>query len=58
MTLLYPNPCYNEERYKVEVYIVKKWFYHRVMHSTDADGMANNVDPHQAAVWSESKLFA
>ena len=36
--------------------------YHRVTSPNDADGMANSVDPDQAApleaVWSGSALFA
>ena len=38
------------------------WLYHRVMSPTDADRMANSVDPDQTApqgaVWSGSALFA
>ena len=38
------------------------WLYHRVLCPTDADGMANSVDPDQTAalgsVWSGSALFA
>ena len=38
------------------------WLYHTVMSPNDADGMANSVDPDQAAplgaVWSGSALFA
>ena len=32
--------------------------YHRVISLNEADGMANNVDPDQTAVWSGSALFA
>ena len=32
------------------------WLYHRVMSPKDADGMANSVDPDQAA-WPGSRLF-
>ena len=28
------------------------------MHSKDADGIANSVEPNQTAVWSGSALFA
>ena len=42
--------------------ILTMWLYHRVMSPTDADGMANSVDPDQTAplgaVWSGSALFA
>ena len=38
------------------------WLYHRLMSPTDADGVANSVDPDQTAplgaVWSGSALFA
>ena len=38
------------------------WLSHRVISPNDADGMANSVDPDQAAplgaVWSGSTLFA
>ena len=38
------------------------WLYHRVMSPSNADGMANSVDPDQTAppgaVWSGSALFA
>ena len=38
------------------------WLYHRVMSPSDADRMANSVDPDQTAplgaVWSWSALFA
>ena len=42
-----------------------RWLYRRVMHSKDADKIANSVDPDQTAplgalgaVWSGSTLFA
>ena len=38
------------------------WIFHRVMRPTDADGIANSVDPDQTAplgaIWSGSTLFA
>ena len=37
------------------------WFYNRVTHPKDADGIANSVDPYKTAplaVWYWSKLFA
>ena len=38
------------------------WLYNRVMSPSDADGMANSVDPGQTAplgaVWSGPALFA
>ena len=34
------------------------WLYYSVMHTKDADGIANSVDPDQKAVWSGSTLFA
>ena len=39
-----------------------RWLYHRVMHSKDADRIANSIDPDQTtplgAVWSGCALFA
>ena len=39
-----------------------RWRFLRVIHSKDAEGIANSVDPDQTAplgaVWSESALFA
>ena len=32
------------------------WIYHRVMHSKDADGIANSVDPDQTAPQSDLGL--
>ena len=36
--------------------IQTKWLYHRVMHSKDADGMANSVDPDQTAPLGATKI--
>ena len=47
---------YTPEKVAVIILKFELWFYHRVMHPKDVNGIANSVDPHQTA--PGSTLFA